>query len=92
MTLQGLTCCLNKPSPQEIYTTVNDLTLWTQTTAVFSLPPSLDLLMGDVCGGSSSVSMVRINHINFLKGNRMYSFRFLKCFEAISKLRRNQFI
>lgn len=58
VSLQGLNSCLDKATPYEIYSTVNDRSLWTQTITCFSLPPQMDLLMGDVCGGSSSVSMV----------------------------------
>jgi phosphomevalonate kinase len=48
--------------PSVIYSAVNNASLWTQTITCFSLPPSVDLIMGDVCGGSSSVSMVRENN------------------------------
>ena len=48
--------------PSVIYSAVNNAAIWTQTITCFSLPHNVDLIMGDVCGGSSSVSMVRQNY------------------------------
>jgi len=42
-----------------LYEAVMNEKLWTQTTESFSLPPGLDMMMGDVCGGSSTTSMTR---------------------------------
>jgi phosphomevalonate kinase len=33
--------------------------VWDAVVEPFSLPPPLELIMGDVCGGSSTPSMVR---------------------------------
>lgn len=33
-------------------------TIWNQTITNLSLPPHIDIVLGDVCGGSSSTSMV----------------------------------
>lgn len=56
---ESLSACMNNASPSVIFNTVNDASLWTQQTEPFSLPPSFDLVMGDVCGGSSSTSMAK---------------------------------
>ena len=57
---EGLASCLEADvSSSVIHATVKDATLWTQTVSAFSLPQSLDIIMGDVCGGSSSASMAR---------------------------------
>ena len=45
--------------PSTIYESVTSEALWTHTVAPFTLPPSMDIMMGDVCGGSSSTSMAR---------------------------------
>ena len=56
----GLASCLEADvSSSVIHATVKDAKLWTQTVSAFSLPQSLDIIMGDVCGGSSSASMAR---------------------------------
>ena len=36
-----------------------DADIWNQKIVSFTLPPPLSLMMGDVCGGSSSVSMAK---------------------------------
>jgi phosphomevalonate kinase len=46
-------------SPAAVFEAVNSKEKWTQSIAPFSLPEGLDIVMGDVCGGSSSTSMVR---------------------------------
>mmetsp|Transcript_1012 Transcript_1012/g.1113 ORF Transcript_1012/g.1113 Transcript_1012/m.1113 type:complete len:557 (-) Transcript_1012:189-1859(-) len=56
---ESLNICLNNASSSVIFNTVNNNTLWTQQIDPFSLPPSFDLVMGDVCGGSSSTSMAK---------------------------------
>jgi len=35
---------------------------WSQTIRPFNLPYGMDVVLGDVCGGSSSTSMVRQRH------------------------------
>lgn len=51
--------CMNKILDSKVlHDAVENDSLWTQEVTPFSLPPHLDLIMGDVCGGSSSVSMV----------------------------------
>ena len=56
----GLGACLSATvAASVIHATVCDAALWTQTVSAFSLPQSLDIVMGDVCGGSSSASMAR---------------------------------
>ncbi len=43
-----------------LFTAVNDTALWAQCSVnALTLPEGLDLIMGDVCGGSSSTSMAR---------------------------------
>ena len=44
-----------------LYQTVEDNTLWDEQIIPFILPYQMEVMMGDVCGGSSSSSMVRIN-------------------------------
>lgn len=45
--------------PQEIASLVLDKNdLWNQIITPFKLPSGFELVMGDVCGGSSSTSMV----------------------------------
>ena len=41
-----------------LFTCVTNEELWDQTVGVLQLPPGLDVIMGDVMGGSSSSSMV----------------------------------
>lgn len=56
---EGFTSCMeNNASSETIYSSIMDKTLWNQTITPISLPPMMDLIMGDVCGGSSSTSMV----------------------------------
>lgn len=45
-------------SAQEIYDAVMTNSLWTQSFRFFNIPPRLSLVMGDVCGGAESTSMV----------------------------------
>lgn len=42
-----------------IYQSIMNQSLWTQTIQSFSLPLHMDIIMGDVCGGSSSTSMAK---------------------------------
>jgi phosphomevalonate kinase len=42
----------------QIFDLLNDESVWTQRCTRFQLPPGLDIVLGDVCGGSSSSSMV----------------------------------
>jgi phosphomevalonate kinase len=42
-----------------IHETVMSQSLWTQSINTLALPPGLDLVLGDVCGGSNSPSMAR---------------------------------
>jgi phosphomevalonate kinase len=42
-----------------LFTCVTNEDLWDQTVAALELPPGLDVIMGDVMGGSSSSSMAR---------------------------------
>jgi phosphomevalonate kinase len=52
--------CIGKNVPSSIiYETVNDTETWCQQTSPFTLPPGLDIVMGDVCGGSSTTSMAK---------------------------------
>lgn len=51
-------CLPSDVSSRTIYETVMNQSAWNQVIHPFSLPPGLDLMMGDVCGGSSSTSMV----------------------------------
>lgn len=44
---------------QALHRAVTDSGLWTQQVLPFQLPPMVDLVLGDVCGGSSSSSMAR---------------------------------
>jgi phosphomevalonate kinase len=56
----NFTKCMEKDvTSREIFDAVIDKSLWTQTIDKCSLPDGLNLIMGDVCGGSSSVSMAR---------------------------------
>ena len=56
----GLSACLSaNVSSAVIHAAVKNAALWTQSVSAFSLPQSLDIVMGDVCGGSSSASMAR---------------------------------
>jgi phosphomevalonate kinase len=51
-------CMGETVSPQVLHKAVMDQGNWTQRLAPFALPPLMDIVMGDVCGGSSSTSMV----------------------------------
>jgi phosphomevalonate kinase len=44
-----------------LFTCVTNADLWDQTVGALELPPGLDVIMGDVMGGSSSSSMVNNN-------------------------------
>jgi len=57
----GLKGCIDSAnlSGKVLLDAVQSETMWTQTTTPFNLPPGLGLIMGDVCGGSSSTSMAR---------------------------------
>ena len=46
------------PHGELLYSTVRDRSLWDQDILPFHLPCGMDIVMGDVCGGSSSSSMV----------------------------------
>jgi phosphomevalonate kinase len=46
-------------SSKTIYDAVMNESKWGQTVKQFSLPSNMDIIMGDVCGGSSSTSMAR---------------------------------
>jgi hypothetical protein len=39
---------------------------WSQTIRPFNLPYGMDIVLGDVCGGSSSTSMVSLHALLFL--------------------------
>ena len=56
---EGLSRCMAATvTAAHIHDAVLDTNLWTQSISAFSLPLSLDIVMGDVCGGSPSTSMV----------------------------------
>jgi phosphomevalonate kinase len=42
-----------------LYTAVCEPSNWTQRLTPFQLPPMMNIVMGDVCGGSSSTSMAK---------------------------------
>ena len=57
---EGFSSCMEpNASSHTIYDAVMDKSKWGQTVKQFSLPPNMDIIMGDVCGGSSSTSMAR---------------------------------
>jgi phosphomevalonate kinase len=45
-------------SSKGVYEAVTSADKWTHKITPFSLPSGFDIMMGDVCGGSSSTSMV----------------------------------
>jgi len=47
---------------------------WSQTIRPFSLPYGMDVVLGDVCGGSSSTSMVRAMQYFFYFNGVLSSF------------------
>jgi len=56
----GFSKCMEpNPTSETVYEAVINDTLWGQTITPLSLPPHFDIVMGDVCGGSSSTSMAR---------------------------------
>ena len=59
-------------SPRLIYEAALSSTLWNQTVSPFTLPAGISMMMGDVCGGSSSTSMAR-DVMAWLKDNRQQS-------------------
>lgn len=61
---EGLQSCMNNPTPSAVFSAVGDAALWNQSVIPFSLPNSIDIMMGDVCGGSSSTSMVCLFEVN----------------------------
>ena len=44
-----------------LFSIVMQPTVWNQTVVNLSLPPYMDVVLGDVCGGSSSTSMVLLS-------------------------------
>ena len=57
-----LGCCLQSDvSSSVIFSSVMQQEIWTQSIDNFGLPPGLDLVMGDVCGGTASTSMVSLS-------------------------------
>merc|ERR1711871_917345 len=59
-------CMESNASAQLIHDTAKDNQIWNQAMSAFSLPPGMDIIMGDVCGGSPSSSMAK-NVLNWLK-------------------------
>lgn len=47
-------------NPRDENETAENSHNWSQKIRTLQLPPSVDIVMGDVCGGSSSTSMVRV--------------------------------
>lgn len=56
---EGLNGLDEKVAPSVIRASVVNTEIWNQSITTFTLPPPLSLMMGDVCGGSSSVSMAK---------------------------------
>jgi phosphomevalonate kinase len=52
------TCLEERVSGKQIYDTVTNTSLWNQEVIPFNFPPGIDIILCDVCGGSSSTSMV----------------------------------
>lgn len=48
-----------QPSAEDIHRVVVSSDIWSQKITLFDLPSPLNIMMGDVCGGSSSVSMAK---------------------------------
>jgi phosphomevalonate kinase len=70
---QPLSNCMDLDSehpnyPNVLYTTVINTKhrQWNQKIIPLSLPPGLDIVMGDVSGGSSSTSMVPLQSVRFV--------------------------
>jgi phosphomevalonate kinase len=53
----------NAAASKQIFELLNDESVWTQRCMRFQLPPGLDIVLGDVCGGSSSSSMVNSQYV-----------------------------
>ena len=56
---EGLANLNEKVDPAIVRNAALDAKIWNQRIIPFTLPPPLSLMMGDVCGGSSSVSMAK---------------------------------
>jgi phosphomevalonate kinase len=54
------------PNGELLASTVENKSQWDHQILPFRLPEGLDIVMGDVCGGSSSSSMVQSPHPSFL--------------------------
>lgn len=52
-------CMEPSANAKAIFAAVIGMSAWTQVIRPLALPPSIQLMMGDTCGGSSSVSMAR---------------------------------
>jgi phosphomevalonate kinase len=59
-------------SPKLIHEAARSCSLWNQTVSPFILPPGISIMMGDVCGGSSSTSMAG-TVMTWMKENRQQS-------------------
>jgi len=51
-------CLEDKVSATALHAAVTSQSLWDEQVVPLSLPPHIDIVLGDVCGGSSSTSMV----------------------------------
>jgi phosphomevalonate kinase len=67
-----LPCLDSTASYDIIFDTATNAEIWNQLTNPFSLPPGLNIVMGDVCGGSSSASMAK-EVMSWLKEKPMQS-------------------
>jgi len=80
-------CLAPDASAQLIYEAAMSKQIWNQVSAPFTLPKGLDIIMGDVCGGSSSTSMVR-EVLKWLKEKPMQS---SSVWAALSEANKNIF-
>ena len=65
-------CMESTATAELIHNAAKDNQIWNQATSPFSLPPGMDIIMGDVCGGSPSSSMAKAV-LNWLKEKEVQS-------------------
>ncbi len=56
-------CLEEVVSSKMVFDTVTNNSLWNQEVIPFNLPPGIDIILCDVCGGSSSTSMVCVHFL-----------------------------
>lgn len=84
---------------KQVFDFLVDRSVWTEQRARFQLPPGLDIVLGDVCGGSSSSSMVHSYNICYQNHHDLFQLNIIELFrprrflagERVPRLKRMEF-